>query len=427
MAGAIAACVVTGAGLAVITLLVLAGWIAAPHNQIGLAAVLRAAAVLWLVAHHVAVNFRGAGRIGMLPLGLVVLPGLLLWRAGRWVVRAGRVRRLRHLGYAALALAVPYALLSGVLALVSRSAVASSSLPEALISGLVLAFVAGGLGGARAIAPWPQLISLLPERARSVVVGVAGALAALISGGALLAGAAMLVHLHQAQAMQASLAPGIVGTLLLLLLQIGYLPNAVAWAIAFALGPGFAVGTSTVVAPTGSALLQLPALPMLAALPPGLHGVPPGWLQPTVLALPYLAGLVAGLLIIRAAPPLRLDEAPLLGLACGVACGGLLGVLAAASGGPLGNGRLSAVGPSGWQVAVVAMLEIGVAAAVTAGVANYVVLRRAGLLSRPEQRFGRAKSPVGSYESGHLIYCDPRGGEADRAKPPSSPGPASLP
>ena len=53
------------------------------------------------------------------------------------------------------------------------------------------------------------------------------------------------------------------------------------------------------------------------------------------------------------------------------------GSLAAAfSGGPLGNGRLAAIGPSGWQVGLVAMLQIGVTAALTAAAANWLMLRR---------------------------------------------------
>src|SRR5260370_31947416 len=71
-----------GAGLAVMIILVLAGWVAAPHSGLGLIGVLRTAAVLWLVGHHVAVQVSDAGRIGMLPLGLVALPGALLWRGG---------------------------------------------------------------------------------------------------------------------------------------------------------------------------------------------------------------------------------------------------------------------------------------------------------------------------------------------------------
>jgi hypothetical protein len=49
-------------------------------------------------------------------------------------------------------------------------------------------------------------------------------------------------------------------------------------------------------------------------------------------------------------------------------------LLAAISGGPLGDGRLAAVGPSAWQIGIVAALEIGVSAAVTAGLVNYRLL-----------------------------------------------------
>ena len=162
--GALAACAAAGTGLVLILLLVLAGWIAAPHAGVGLPGVMRTAADLWLVSHHVGFALHGtgraaaarigAGRIGMLPLGLVLLPGALLWLAGRWVVRKGEVSRLPEVGYAALALAVPYALLAGGLALAGQSALATPSPPQAVLAGFLLALVAGGLGGARALAPW---------------------------------------------------------------------------------------------------------------------------------------------------------------------------------------------------------------------------------------------------------------------------------
>ena len=437
--GAIAASVVTATGLAGITVLVLASWIAAPHAGLGLAAVLRASAGLWLVGQHVGFTFHGVGRIGLLPLGLVLVPGVLLWRAGSWVVRVGQVGRLRHVGYAAVALAAPYALLAMTLALASRSALESSSVLQSATWGLLLALAAGGLGGARALAPWRQLIRLLPERPRSMVVGVAGALGTLAGAGALLAGISLAVHLPEAALLERDLAPGAVGTLLLVLLQLCYLPNAVIWAIAFSVGPGFAFGSGTVVAPTGSALAQLPAFPMLAALPPGLHTAVPGWIEPTVLAVPYLAGGLGGLLLVRAAPALTLDAAPLWGLACGALCGGLLGLFAAVSGGPLGAGRLAAVGPSAWQIGGVSALEIGVAAAVTAGAANYIALRRSGTLARPTTRRGTAvgqsavhRSSAAASEpadddsaSGHVIYLDPWAG--DRPERYGGPGPSALP
>src|SRR6516162_2427598 len=81
--GAMAACLVMVTGLVILTPLVLVGWIAAPHAGLGLPGVLRTAAGLWLAAHHVGFALHGAGRIGMLPLGLVLIPGSLLWLAGR--------------------------------------------------------------------------------------------------------------------------------------------------------------------------------------------------------------------------------------------------------------------------------------------------------------------------------------------------------
>jgi Family of unknown function (DUF6350) len=422
--GTIAALAVTGTGLAVVTLLVLIGFVAAPHAGFGLPAVLRTAAMGWLVGHHVGFTFRGAGRIGLLPLGLVVLPGVLLWRAGRWVTRVGGVRRLRHAGLAALGLAIPYAVATGALALASRSALASASLLQAVAWGFLLAVAAGGLGAARALAPWATLVGLLPQRPRAVVVAVAGSLAALAAMGALVAGISLAVHLHEAGTLERSLAPGVVGTVLLLLLQFGYLPNAIVWAIAFTLGPGFAFGSATVVAPTGSALGQLPALPLLAALPPGVHSALPGGLEPVVLAVPYLAGGLGGLLLVRATPALGLDTAPMLGLVCGAVSGCVLGLLAAVSGGPLGDGRLAAVGPSPWQVGVVSALELGISTAVAAGVLNYLALRRTGAL--PGQPGPPKPDPTEPDADAHVMYLGSRSGDETPAQS-QPPGPAALP
>ena len=433
--GAIAAGAAAGIGLAVLTLLVLAGWIAAPHAGLGLPGVLRTAAALWLVGHHVGFTLHGAGRIGMLPLGLVALPGALLWRAGRWVVVKGRVSRLAEVGYAALALAVPYALLAGALALASRSSLATPSLLQAVIAGFLLALVAGGLGGARALAPWRRLVQLLPPQPRCLVLGSVGALTVLIGAGAILAGLSLATSMHGFTSVNTALAPGVVGGVLLLLAQIGYVPNAIIWAVCFALGPGFAFGAGTVVAPTGSALGSLPLLPMLAALPSGAHFAVPAWASVAVLSVPYLAGVFGGLLTVRTAPTPSFEVAPLWGFGCGVVTGCAMAVLAAFAGGPLGNGRLTAVGPSGWQAGLVTTLEVGVAAAVTAGLVNWLLMRReqvaAGAVAGPPSGPGSPGDVVDEAEDdeGHRIYLDPwaddEEGPHDSDRP--RPGPASLP
>ena len=425
--GAMAAGAAAASGLAALTTLTAIGWITAPHVGIGtgLVGVLRTAALLWLVAHHVGVTVHGAGRIGMLPLGLVLLPGTLLALAGRWVVHAGAVTRLRHVGYAAVALALPYTLLAGALAVACRSTQAAPSLWQAVVASFLLAFVAGGLGAARGLAPWSRLASLMPARPRSIVLGMLGASALLTAVGAALAGVSLALHLPEVKAAADALAPGPAGAVLLLLAQLAYAPNAIIWAVAYVLGPGFAFGAGTAVAPTGSSLGALPVFPMLAALPSGGRSA---WVTILVLAMPYLAGVFAGIVTVRITPtpvieaaalwgfaagaatgalaglaaafaggPLgdgrlagvfagivtvRVTPTPLIeaaalwGLAAGASAGALAGLLAAFSGGPLGDGRLAEVGPSGWQVGLVAMLEIGVTAALTAAAATFLMFRR---------------------------------------------------
>ena len=403
--GGIAACAAAGSGLAVLITLTAIGWITAPHVGLGsgLGGVLRTAANLWLVAHHVGFTVRGAGRIGLLPLGLVLLPGALLVLAGRWVVRAGSVTQLRHVGYAAVALALPYALLAGAVALASRTPEAVPSLTEAVVASFLLALLAGGLGAARALAPWSRLAGLMPARPRSIIMGMLGAVALMTAAGAALAGGSLAVHLPEVRAASDALGSGPGGALLLLLAQLAYVPNAVIWAVAYALGPGFAFGTGTVVAPTGSSLGAVPVFPMLAALPGGGHPGGPGWVPVVVLAMPYVAGVFAGVVTVRISPTPVLEAAPLWGFAAGAAAGALFGVAAAFSGGPLGNGRLAAVGPSGFAVGLVAVLEIGVTAALAAAAANWLILHRA---TRRRRAAGPAAPPAGP---GAVAGTDPAG------------------
>ena len=374
--GASAACTAAGLGLVVVTMLVLAGWIAAPHLGLGLIGVVRTATVLWLVGHHVTVQVSGAGQIGMLPLGLVALPGTLLWRAGRAIVRGHQVTTPREAVATALAVGVPYSALAGALAVASSSKLASASIPQALLASFLIAFVAAGLGAARALAPWSQLGTLMSPRTRAVLAGTAGALAVLVAAGAMATALALAGEVHRFGDVYRTLDPGLIGAALLLLAQIGYLPNAVLWAIAYMLGPGFAVGAGTVASPTGSVLGPMPAFPLLAALPAGAHGSGPGWLGAVMLAFPYLAGAIGGLLVVRVAPTSVLESAPMRGFCCGLLTGCALGVGSAFAGGPLGDGRMAAVGPSPWQVTAVAALEVGIAAAITAGLANWWYVRK---------------------------------------------------
>jgi hypothetical protein len=104
----------------------------------------------------------------------------------------------------------------------------------------------------------------------------------------------------------------------------------------------------------------------------------------------------------------------------GTATGVLVGLAAAFAGGPLGNGRLAAVGPSGFQVALVAILELGITAALSAAAANWLILRRSvrrrtAAQSAPSEHAvpsAAAGAPAGVVDEtdnagGHRIYLNP--------------------
>ncbi|WP_461003346.1 cell division protein PerM [Streptomonospora sediminis] len=378
-AGGLAAAWSTGIGLAVLMTLTVVGWVAAPHGTFGedIGDVLRASVQAWLVGHHIGFGIPG-GDVAMLPLGLVVLPGLLLYRAGRWLARSCDLPRLRHLFRAALAIAGPYAAIAGTLALIGQTETVRPSMVQALVAGFSLAFVAGGAGVLvqllrdKGIAK-RRLLELMPDRPRSLLVGTLSATGTLLAAGMLLFCAGLAAGFGDAAATTGDLAPGLVGGALLLLVQLLYVPNAIVFGLAYAVGPGFAVGTGTVVAPTGVSVGALPVLPMLEALP---GNGPAPVLSLAALAVPFAAGGLGGVLTQRSAPAVVSESAPLWGFVCGVTTGLVCAALSVAAGGPLGADRLAQVGPSAWQVGLITALEVGVAAAIAAWVANWRYYRR---------------------------------------------------
>ncbi|MEU6716244.1 DUF6350 family protein [Nonomuraea sp. NPDC046802] len=428
VSGMLAAAATLGVGLAALTTLTLVGWIAAPRGTLGsgLPGVFRTAAQLWLAAHHAGFAIPG-GRVGLLPLGLTILPAMLLYRAGRWMARdadlrlrlparlpknsprekaqARRRAQLVLVAQAGVSLAAPYALLAGLIALVARNEITQPFIGEALLSHFVLAFLAGALATARMIGPWRVMLRLLPERVRALTVGTAVGTAVLLVAGLVLVLVAVALNFEQVTELSGVLSPGFVGGVLLLLLQLLYLLNVVIWASSYIAGPGFAIGADTLVAPTGVQLGTVPSLPLLGALPES--GPVPVWMM-AVIALPFAAGAVAGVMVARISPSPSYEAAPLWGFLTGVSTGLVAGVLAALSGGPIGGGRLAAIGPSPWEVALSVALEVGVAAGISAGVTNLLLLNKRARVpldkaAAPVRKAGaaiaKAASKVGLAES----------------------------
>jgi hypothetical protein len=187
--------------------------------------------------------------------------------------------------------------------------------------------------------------------------------------------------------------------------------------MAYAVGPGFSVGAGTSVSPTGVFLDAVPAFPPLAALPqPG----PAPAISLLALAAPFVAGAVGGVLTIRSLPSPVSEGAPLWGFVSGALTGAVAALLSALAGGPLGGGRMATVGPSAWQVGLLAALEVGISAAIAAWVANWMVLRRPA--SAPSRKPG-SKKRAAKKRAAEKRAAEKRAAE----KAPSTKGAAKKP
>ncbi len=367
--GALGALVAALSGLAVLAAVVLIAWVADARSGSSGADAVRAGADAWLLAHGGGLSLPG-GRVAGVPLGLTLLAAGVLHRAGASLARAVEVADLRAAARAVGALAVVYGLAT---AAVARIAATPEVAVNAVLSGLgatLLAGLAGGLGVVRGAGLTDRLRAALPARVPAVAVAAGAAVLGLIGAGLLLVLVSVGVHAGRAGELAGALDAGLVGTVVLVIGCVLLLPNAALWATAYAAGPGFAVGVGTGVSPFSVVLGPVPAFPLLAALPQ--DGTPPPAVR-AVLLLPVLAGVVAGVVLVRALPvepasgslP-RMVRTAGWGLAAGLAAAATLALLAALAGGRLGDGYLAAVGPSPWRVLLALALEIGAPAAVTA-------------------------------------------------------------
>ena len=92
-------------------------------------------------------------------------------------------------------------------------------------------------------------------------------IALLLSVSAVFLSISLFAHLSTIKDLITVLRPGIFGGLLLLLINIVYLPNAAVAVMAYLSGTGFGVGANTLISPLKHTVTQIPALPILGALP----------------------------------------------------------------------------------------------------------------------------------------------------------------
>ncbi len=360
-------------GLIGVTVLVLLGWVASDHGSSSTPDAFRGALRVWLAAHRASFDLGGA-RLTLVPLGLSLLPLALIVPAGRWVARATGTATLREAGSCAAAIAVAYSAVVAALSPLASSGRVEVHAVTALGWSLLLAALGAGVGLVRAADLGDDLAALLPPRVRLAVRAASAGSCAVVAFAAALVAALLAGHLVVVADLAASLRPGWVGGVLLLLIGMCAVPTLVLWALAVIVGPGFAVGTGTSVAVTGVSLGAVPALPVLGVLPSAELPAP-------LRALPLLvvlAGVLVGVLVARGEPQASLRDGALLAVGSGVLAGAALGLLTSLSAGSLGSHRLAEVGPVGWQVGLIAAVELGAAAGITTALMSWRAARSGG-------------------------------------------------
>ncbi|MGI4895200.1 MAG: cell division protein PerM [Janthinobacterium lividum] len=350
----------TAAVRAVLTLLVpivalsILTWVAAVRSTSSLVAVVRVGADAWLLGHGVDLAIVG-GSLGLAPLGVTLLAILSAVRAVRiWVRDQEEASRAvpfwRGLGIFAGA----YGVLTVVVALVSRSGVSAADPLTALLGGFLLA------GVAALAATWrhrPDLSARVPPFVTAGLRPAVVALAALLALGSLTLAVALVRGRADIALLHDALDPGVLGGLLLTLGQALLVPTFAVWGLAWIAGPGFAVGVATSVAPGGTTLATLPAIPLLGALP--AEGPTPGWAWFS-LALPVLVG--GGAWLLEARRGTRRVQGVLRRCATALVTGAVTGVLTSVLGlfasGSAGPGRMSELGPPAGLLGVVVAGEV---------------------------------------------------------------------
>lgn len=326
---------------------------------------------LWLLIHGVpldlsAVFGASAGTMTLVPLGLSILPLLFCYRSGRRLARASYEGEFL---IPVLSGSVTYALIcSAVYGWASPSPKPLQVLNAALVplGIVVVGLMWGGYREARSLSRMvgvdtAEQISQMSQYSRwagsyawAVVRAAVVAAVAFVGLGALLLALGILGGWSQVVATYQELHAGPVGDTAVTLLQLGFLPNLVIYAMAWSTGAGFAFGAGTSIGLTSSNAGSLPMLPILGGVPESLGSA--GLLG---LLVPVAAGAIAGWWFLREGED-HLDEwvalkvpfRPLSALLSSLALGVLTGLLTSLAAlwlgwisyGSLGVGRFTEVG-----------------------------------------------------------------------------------
>ena len=326
------------------------GWVTTDPGTLGDA--LFAGTELWLLANGGGTDVAGLA-ITLVPWGHVLLVGFLIVRCAGFAARHSP----RGSGSAVLgvAVAMTVAYLAPLMATALLFGHPLATVRGAAVMTPVLA-AAAAYGAGRSVGYRP--LDRLPAWSRSVPRAVLAAQLVMIATGAGALLTVALQNLGRIERLVAGLDAGVAGNVALLVLQLAFAPNLIIWAASYTVGAGFSLGSSSLVAPAGTELGLLPAIPVFGALPEaGSAGTGQLWW----LAGGVLAGVVAAVVVVLGRSRARLDEATLVGGLAGVLSGLVFTGLAWLSSGDLGAARLVDLGPRLVPLLILASTTMGLA------------------------------------------------------------------
>lgn len=319
-----------------------------------------AAIPLWLAAHQIPLAL-GGQPLSVLPLVPTVAVVLIAQLGARWSARklGGRFRMDAGPVLASIAGAHAAVAVLGS-ALLPRSTEVAAAPWAAMVGGGLVAGIGAVIGVLRACGLPPEWAQLIPGWARVGARGAALAIVALLGVGALMVLVALLVGAPSVAAAYRVVAPDFGAGVGVTLLALAYLPNAFVGGMAWALGPGVAVG-SAAASPFAAFPGASSDFPLLAALP---TSTPPEWAL-AVMLLPIGIGAMVGLTLRRALPASgRLPAAGVSTVLTAMA----VGVLAELAGGRLAAGAFDPVEVPVGLVVPAVLLLVGVPMLVMASV-----------------------------------------------------------
>jgi len=209
---------------------------------------MRAAVWLWLGSHltpfHITSN-EITGYLSYLPIGAAIFPLLTM--------RVGYRRVLEVVGNKKISRAyfiISYLLVYLLLAFVASNSQVSVDWLRAVPTLLIL-----------------LLLSTTCINTEALIKTHFNLFVIMLGVGGLVFSISLLLNFSLAKNLTIVIQPGILGGLLLLLLQLLYLPNIIFACLSYVLGSGFSLGSGTDLTPLVFNLREIPAIPVLAALP----------------------------------------------------------------------------------------------------------------------------------------------------------------